>query len=120
MATAGGNGGGDGHLMSTTATSTEPTGQGVAVRAAALAPQSGLCGEVENSSARAVPAAPTTDEARRWAHDVLNAFNALRLCTTAFGICDGLQEYLEILDQIERAAQRTAMLMDGSPDDLAH
>jgi hypothetical protein len=46
---------------------------------------------------------------------VRNAFNTVRLCTFAFEVCDGPAEQVEMLDQIGRAAEHCAQLMDGPP-----
>src|SRR5689334_17548641 len=88
------------HSASSIATSTESAGQSVI----APAPTN----EVENTGATDVPdvpASPRSDFARRWGHDVRNAFNTIRLCTFAFAVCDGLGEQLEMLEQVERAAE---------------
>lgn len=99
------------HSASSVASSTETPGQSVIAQSSP---------EVENAQASAIPASPTTDAARRWNHDVRNAFNTVRLCTFAFEVCDGLFEQLEMLDQIDRAADWCDRLMDGPPGELSH
>ncbi len=60
------------------------------------------------------PAVPSAFE-RKWAHDVRNAFNCVRLCTAAIAICPEPGERLELLTEIEIATDRTIELLDGLP-----
>ena len=58
-------------------------------------------------------------EARTWVHDIRNRMNALRLCSSALVVSDGNDEALELLVDIERAAERISLLTEHIPDELA-
>jgi hypothetical protein len=58
------------------------------------------------------------DPVRRWQHDIRNAMNALRLCTSAFEVCPEASERLEMLEQIELACDRLCDLVDTQPAEI--
>lgn len=60
-------------------------------------------------------AQPHTDYVRKWAHDVRNTMNSLRLCTSAIKVVPAPKERLELLDQIGIAANRMVTLLDETP-----
>jgi len=58
------------------------------------------------------------DNVRRWSHDMRNAANSLRLCTSALPICENKAEKLEMIDQIGLAADKLILLVDTIPAEL--
>jgi len=107
--------------VSSAASSAQPTGH-LVIQSESQTPASVITPAVVKESEMSLPSPSVlmSPEFRRWAHDVRNALNTLRLCTAAIDICDGLGEHLEMLDQIERAADKTASLMDGPPGEPSH
>jgi hypothetical protein len=57
-------------------------------------------------------------DTRRWIHDLRNGINTLRLCTSALEVCSERDELLELVGDIERAADKVANLSDQIPSDL--
>ena len=58
--------------------------------------------------------------ARRWSHDLRNGMNTLRLCACALEVCDDPKELLELVSDIERAAEKITDLTEHVPHELLH
>jgi hypothetical protein len=60
-----------------------------------------------------------SSETRKWSHDIRNGMNALRLCTSALEVCAERKDKLELLSDIDRAADQIASLTERMPRDLS-
>ena len=57
-------------------------------------------------------------ETRKWIHDLRNGINTLRLCTSALEVCDETGEQVELLGDIEKAADNLTRLTEHIPSEL--